>query len=443
MGNRLIVIFPDHEMSANEFAHIASNIDENYILISLSAQISSFFTGLINVEIIPLYNDKVTNEININTNNESGMKKKASDFLREKLLNTSLFKIAMLPIRLVNFRLDKKKMEKILGEDVKAAFIPSDRGYISRYYIAFLSVLYERKISIIIPKFAEFATKKDMLTVRKSKKREFSPCLFDWLMPKGFIDELGGNAYVYYHFDIVFTMWLFDVLSDNPWVMGGSNKVDVCVNNNMDKKFLLENGVDTRRVFVTGSYKYSVKKVVTPGEKVEKIGLALPQTFEHGHLTWETHISLIEGLVRDVSESIDAPLLIFLHPKMRLEKYHYLESRFNCVIQSGRTDEQIPYLDMFIATYSSTVFTALAYGVPAIVIDLIDSRYDIFSCYPEIKIFNRSKDLSEYLQSLTLDTERFKKLKEKFSRYGEILEENPGEGMNKLKEIIHDRASHS
>ena len=228
---------------------------------------------------------------------------------------------------------------------------------------------------------------------------------------------------------------MFGVLSKNPWIMGANSLATICVNNAQVERELINGGVNENNIKITGSYKYSSPKNINPKNKISNIGFALPQLFEHNILPWKEHIESIENLL-GLMAKLSVNIIIYLHPKMDIKNYEYLEHKYQCVIGCGRTDDNIPLLDIYVATFSTTVFTSLVYGIPALVLDSFDANYNMFDDYKSVNVFKSEETLALYLESLIKDNESYMALVSDVAKDALSIEPFLGCGMNNLAKVL-------
>ncbi|OOE31975.1 hypothetical protein BZG05_16120, partial [Salinivibrio kushneri] len=288
-------------------------------------------------------------------------------------------------------------------------------------------------IRMIIPNTAFFANKESMLRARFSKKKDFIATRLEKVVMKAYIEKYKNFMLAYYHLPTIVTFKVFGVLPNNPWVMGTNNSAILCLDNGKLVADYVNAGVNRDKVAQIGSYKtdcYNNKST-----HVDTIGFALPQMYEHDILDWEEHIEIIEGLLSGL-ELMEKDIVIFLHPKMDKAHYQYLEREYRCEISNQRTDLGLKHVDLYVATFSTTVFTATAYHVPSLVIDCFEAKYDMFDQYKSIQVFTDITNLLQRADGLTKNRNKFLELKKLVSDDAKRLGNEPGEGIKKLNDLI-------
>ncbi len=425
--NKKIIAYPDNEMSANEFAYIIKRLRCEALVIVSSEAIKAKFIEQGNISFIQIYSQSkgVVHQ---------GKGKNATFIDTRAIVNKLewLYQLLSLPLKIVRFYQTYRKFESFFkAEKVLSALIPSDRSYADGSLMPFVYFCKRHGIKTVIPQTAIFANKQGMLTVRLAHQNKFAPNIIDIILFKKYIQSINGVDLIYYHFDVLIIFKMFGVLSNNPWVMGGNSLSTICVNNEQVKNELAFSGVPEENIKVTGSYKYNIEKSSATKSKIRIIGFALPQLYEHNILPWEEHIHSIETVLANLSK-LPAQVEVFLHPKMKFSKYQYLESKYDCNIFKGRTDERIPLLDVYIATFSSTVLTSLVYGVPSLVLDSFNANYDMFKQHKSVKIFNSEIKLCHYMSRLIEDREEYKGLLSEVAADGQRVEPFLGCGLENL-----------
>lgn len=429
--NEKIIAYPDNEMSANEFAYIIKRLDLEALVIVSSEAIKAKFEEQSNVSFIYLYSQSKDLVSQGEGETKSSIDKRS---IANKL--ECLYQALFVPLKIVRFYQVYRKFKFFFkNERILSALIPSDRSYADGSLMPFLYFCKRYGIKTVIPQTAIFANKQSMLTARLARRHKFVPNIIDIILFKKYIQSIHGVDLIYYHFDVLIIFKIFGVLSNNPWAMGGNSLSTVCVNNEQVKNELAISGVPEVNIKVTGSYKYNIEKSSATKKEVRLIGFALPQLFEHNILPWEEHIHSIETVLENLTK-LPAQVEVFLHPKMEFSKYQYLESKYNCNIFKGRTDEGIPSLDVYIATFSSTVLTGLVYGVPSLVLDSFNANYDMFNQYESVRIFNSESKLCCYMSRLIEDRLEYNGLLNEVALDGQRIEPFLGRGLENLAQEL-------
>jgi hypothetical protein len=129
---------------------------------------------------------------------------------------------------------------------------------------------------------------------------------------------------------------------------------------------------------------------------------AVPHAAEHGLVGWERHLELTRELFRAVGAS-GAEVLLSLHPRSSAETYRGLAEESGCRILSERLSAVLPAADLFVASYSSTVRWALAMGIPTIMADFLQFRYEQFARLPGSVVVHDGAALEQTLRRLLSD----------------------------------------
>jgi hypothetical protein len=91
------------------------------------------------------------------------------------------------------------------------------------------------------------------------------------------------------------------------------------------------------------------------------------------------HWKEIDFILKTLSSVPDSNLIISLHPKCVIADYESITRKYSARIARDFPIEQlVPFCDIFISAYSSTVIFAIGCHKPAVVIDFYDMNYDFF-----------------------------------------------------------------
>lgn len=412
-------------MSANEFAYIMNECELSATVIVSSIEIKEKFIGIPNVQFIELYDSYKDRAIIKGNSDRTGKGKKKFSYIP---------KVFLIPLRIISFYKKIRFFKKVISPSCSVAIIATDRSYADGFVMVFYYFCKKNNIKMIIPSTAIFSTKESMLKMREKKEKEFLPSLSEKIFFHKYIEKIEGKELIYYPIDILCTFKFFGVLSKNPWVMGANNSAILCLNNEELASIYCSEGVKKANIEVLGSYKLKSSSF-NEKENVDVIGISLPQMYEHNILPWDEHIEIIEKMLCGL-QLLDKKLVVFLHPKMKKSTYKYLESKFNCTISSERTDVALVDTDLYIATYSTTVFTATIYGIPSLVLDCFNANYNLFDKYTSIEVFSNIELLLEKAKMLCINSKLLQQAQKKTRFDSKRLEVSPGIGMKNLKKLI-------
>ena len=256
----------------------------------------------------------------------------------------------------------------------------------------FLKLAKDLGCKVIIPYVSYFAEQESLLKFSKTTKKKFYfSCNYIKNSEKKFRSHIRENNYYYPH-PVANATDRFGVLSDNPWFVGNGPSDILCLPNSYLKEHYIRNGNDPKKIKSIGDisydnlYKNYKKKDELKDELLKKYNLdknkkiiitALPQLAEHNLLSWKEHWKEINFLVGSV-DSLQEINLISLHPKMNFDNYKYLQAKYNCMIIDESLSTFLPVADMFIATFSSTVFWSILCGVKTVIVDFYCFNYSFF-----------------------------------------------------------------
>ena len=238
-----------------------------------------------------------------------------------------------------------------------------------------------------------------------------------------------------------------DILPKNPWTLGSTGSVFVCAEGELDKRRLMNHGVKTEKILLTGSLEHDMlfekfNQQKETKEKLEKayrldskksiILIALPQTFEHGYLSFEKHWELQENICSQASKS-GHNILISLHPKMKWNIYKFLEKKYSVKIIREKLAEVLPAVDIFIVGQgSSTIPLALLCELPIIIIDsygLNFSRYDWIISKTTIKCYNQ---LYEAIKNIIDNDQKIARIKKNHASQKELISPFDGKCVDRI-----------
>jgi len=225
--------------------------------------------------------------------------------------------------------------------------------------------------------------------------------------------NFAGKPYLFYPPSQMLALHKFGTLSDYPWYIGNGLVDVVCIDSKHSFHRYSKNKVPNNKLRVVGDIAYDslyhsfsnretnreeiqTKYSLNPDKKL--IVCALPQLAEHGFCSWENHWKEIEFLV-DSLASQNESLLLSLHPKMAVQKYKYLEDKFDCKIVEERLFKILPCADLFVATFSSTVIWAVLCGINSVVVDFYDLNYSMYDFLSSVVKVNEKGQLVKALES--------------------------------------------
>lgn len=238
------------------------------------------------------------------------------------------------------------------------------------------------------------------------------------------------------------------MLPTNPWVLGGGDTDYLLVDGYDAEKQAISLGVPEGKITVSGHishddlYSRNENRSGLSLELLQKyhfnedkklIICAVPHLAEHGMISWSKHWKDVEILVGTLVKTGHNTLLS-LHPKSDINKYEYLEEKFNCRIAKEKLDEIIVASWLFVAGYSSTIRWAVLCGIPAMVVDFNAMGYDLFDHWDGVIKVNSYQEFSAALERVLGDEKYYQELGFQQQRISEKLTIFDG---NAHKRIIH------
>jgi hypothetical protein len=279
----------------------------------------------------------------------------------------------------------------------------------------FLKLAIVLRMPVIIPYLCRFASYDLMLRGGSGTvflKRKYFVSKYIMESQKNLQYKLKEKKYYYRHY-MGNVLQRMGVLTSNPFIMGTGKCTFLCQNSKYFIDKYIKEEVSSQKLLLVGDVSYdSIYKAYLQKDELKQVLIkkyfleysrklviiALPQWFEHGFISWSEQVKHVNFIVESVCR-LGQNVFISLHPKMAHERYHFLESKYSCVILRERLADVLPVADMFIASYSSTVLWAVLCGIPTIVVDFIklnDSSYDFLS---SIKIVKKNHFFHTHLVS--------------------------------------------
>jgi hypothetical protein len=255
------------------------------------------------------------------------------------------------------------------------------------YEPAFIRVCSELSIPIKIPPVS-IASMPDQI-VRGRVERGFgafvsSQIPWQYLDTKQYRINTCGSYVSFYELWRLEALRKCGMLSDNPWVIGGSGKVTIFVPGSLVASKLESAGLKRSVMVITGdpdldyvmasiSKRRDGKIQLLKNHKFRQdrlfLGVSLPQYLEHKLLDSASHWRDIELLCKMLSNT-GQNILVSLHPKMNYEEYQFLERKYNLTIALEPLNRWIGVLDIYTASEgSSTLLWSLLAGIPTIAVD--------------------------------------------------------------------------
>jgi hypothetical protein len=118
--------------------------------------------------------------------------------------------------------------------------------------------------------------------------------------------------------------------------------------------------------------------------------------------SWNEHWRATDELFAALASS-GAAALLSLHPKSNREDYAKAAGRHGLAILDEPLSAVLPAADLLVATFSSTVRWAIGLGIPAFVVDAIETNYELYNDLPGVTIFNDhnalGRDLRDFVAS--------------------------------------------
>jgi len=235
-------------------------------------------------------------------------------------------------------------------------------------------------VPVFIP--AMLTTKPDLnaTTSNTLKPKRKIESFVVWCVKKIFPSHINRKGRLFYDPVGYLILLLFRSVPKNPWVKGTLEyTTKIGVESKIAYRSLLKAGADESKLALTGMPVYDLMDFSTErGKSVETLLCALPQYGEHGAMTQEMAMPIIEDILLGFKE-FSGEVIVSLHPRMDSEVYRPLIEKFgyHCVL--GGVDALLKKATLFFAASSSTtVYSSLLMGVPTVLFNHIPPGSNIF-----------------------------------------------------------------
>lgn len=168
----------------------------------------------------------------------------------------------------------------------------------------------------------------------------------------------------------------------NPWAMGEMWADMIIVPSDHIAQMLRGEGTRPEKIQVLGSLALDnlarakeaaadTRCPINVGPSRKLVGWAVHHHFEQNRCSLETSLSIAANVAQTLA-SVDFQVRCSLHPKMVPERYSGLLQRFNIQIEFEKFEHWLPGVDLaVISAFSSTVYWALACGIPTVLYDFL------------------------------------------------------------------------
>jgi hypothetical protein len=245
------------------------------------------------------------------------------------------------------------------------------------------------------------------------------------------------------------------MLSPNPWQMGGGFSDLVGVLSDAERNHYQQMGVPKEKIVVTGQPSLdSLYQVATNGQGLvsklsetycldfgrKRILCAVPQLAEHGFLSWEQHWQEITFLVSSITQT-GAHILLSLHPKSDPERYLFLEKQYGVHILREPLRMVLPTAHLFVATFSSTVRWAVLLGIPSVVVDFYGMNYSMYDHLPGVLKVTNKAVLVRVLRSVLENPSYYDYLKREQQKAAPTIARFDGQATQRILDLIGERTA--
>ena len=309
---------------------------------------------------------------------------------------------------------------KLSKYNIYSAVLYDDR---SKQVLPFIKACNDLKITTVIVPLAEFANIEMLMILRRNKKKYSNYKKFKnypKLLNQYKKDPISNKYVSYYDYYTTIAYNNINILSLNPWIIGGGNANKVLVDSKIYKNEAIKNGCYDEKIIVTGmmqydklyniyrdriTYKNNLINKYNLENKKKLIILSLPHHYEHKMIEWSEHIEIINQIIKSL-EHFDINLIISLHPKMDEENYKHIK-KYNLQIIKEKLIDVLPFVDLLITPFSTIIKWALLCKVPSVILNLYGenySQYDKDKRIVKINSINRlNETFNEVLKTSYLD----------------------------------------
>ena len=345
-------------------------------------------------------------------------------------------------------------IKKVLVEaEPVSVVVTGDRHQADGWEPAILKACKELNIPTVIPPVS-FTANIESLPINRRNRKIFRADNFPGVKtkyPKQYIyDDVSKSNIFFYPPYLTEALAKNDMLPENPWVMGGGNSTFVLADGEETKERYIRLGCKPEKIIVTGhpvhdnlfnlhKNRHKLRSSLNqeyafgPGKKL--IILALPQLAEHGIMDWKSHWGEIRFLC-DTFSLQKANCLISLHPKMKYDRYRFIEDEYNIPISKQPLSEILPAADIFAATFSSTIQWAVLCQIPSIVFDFYGFNYSAYDYLSGTKIINRKTELPGELEKLIKNENYYAHMVAEQKKFSGYISPFDGKCMERIADVI-------
>lgn len=221
-----------------------------------------------------------------------------------------------------------------------------------------------------------------------------------WFFKKKYSQQICNN-YFYYEPCLLNAFYKFKVLPNNPWIIGSSGLTNkVIVINFANKLLLKEYGIPYKKINVFGCLDYDILyKNQQSSLKKKKIVFTLTHLYEHNYMDLATARKEHEFIINSLSQFQDYELVLSLAPMMQREDYLYLEKKYNCTISTQLLNELLPSADLYICSYSTTIFWSVLLNIKTIVLSYYGLNYPLLDNLSSVLYIKNKKNLSHIIKT--------------------------------------------
>lgn len=255
---------------------------------------------------------------------------------------------------------------------------------------------------------------------------------------------------LYYPASHLLAGYALDLISKNPWYIGGGNSSVLAVDGDKEKLKAINDGIPTNKIVITGNpdndelyvtyekrfeYKRDLFQKNNFNTNNKLIIFAVPQVAENNFISWEEHYRILDGMIDSLTKT-GHHILLSLHPKSNYDNYKKFEDKYNCKISSQPLKQILPLGDIFVSTYSATVYWAILCSIPTIIVDYYNFNYHLFGNMKGIIKVKENTKLSNALNNLITNQSYYNEMKNWQKESAESITAFDGKARERILSLI-------
>lgn len=347
----------------------------------------------------------------------------------------------------------KKRLNKIVQMlQPVSVVLKGDRHLGKGWEPALIKVCRENQIPTVIVPIAYSGI--DSLLIKRRNKDEFDADLYlDFkkrFNTQHFWDHESQKNILYKPKWMIEALAENDMLSKNPWVMGGGYSDLVLVDGEETRRRYIQLGCNADKIIVTGHSAHdSLFEKSVSRQKIrqflyrkyslkanrELIIIAFPNFSEEKLMDINEHKKALSQLC-NLTQKVDANWLVSLHPSMDPVKYSFIKQKFKIPVAEERLSEILPAATIFSSLYSSTARWALLCQIPVVIYDFYALNFDFFDHFAYINIVKKEDAFINAFERLLTDEDYYGRIKEEEQKSAKDIAPFDGNATQRIVDIL-------